>query len=251
VTRGAYALTKNQTGAITFQLFGGGWQFLAGHTIRLELLNSDTPWVLPSHSLFTVTVSDLTVELPSHQPPDGGEIVTPILNPEPAESPAAARCPSATGRLTQAALGRISLGMTRAQARRAYTHSSDHGKRYQDYFCLTPTGIRVGYASSRLLNALPAPQREQLTGRVIWASTSNPYYTVDGIRPGETLAAATTHLTLTGAFPIGLNDWYLAPNGSSTAVLKIRHDMVEEIGLCDKSLTHTHTSIIRFLRSFT
>jgi hypothetical protein len=58
---------------------GGGRTFHAGDTIRVELLAQDIPYERPALTPFTVTVSDVTIELPSHDPPDGGEIVTPAL----------------------------------------------------------------------------------------------------------------------------------------------------------------------------
>jgi hypothetical protein len=81
VSRGTYALTGGQRGTITWQLFGGGYTFPAGDTIRLELLNSDTPYLEPSENAAPVTVSDVTVELPSHDPPDGNEIVSRTFEP--------------------------------------------------------------------------------------------------------------------------------------------------------------------------
>ncbi len=105
-------------------------------------------------------------------------------------------CPLATGQLSGGTLGLARLGMTRRQARHAFVHSSDRGKRYEDFFCLTPIGVRVGYASPKLLNTLPSQQRKRLQGRVVWASTANAYYALHGIRPGATLAAASTHLKL-------------------------------------------------------
>jgi hypothetical protein len=147
-------------------------------------------------------------------------------------------------------LGLVKLGMTRAQVRRAYTHSSDRGKRYEDFFCLTPIGVRVGYASPALLKTLRASERKRYKARVVWASTSNPFYAVRGVRPGATVAAARKHLKLTGPFHIGLNFWYLATHGPSTAVLKVRHQIVQEIGIADKALTKSHKAQRRFLRSF-
>jgi hypothetical protein len=160
------------------------------------------------------------------------------------------RCPRATGTLAGTRLGLVTLGMTRAQARRAYTHSSDRHKQYEDFFCLTPIGVRVGYASPKLLHTLPSAKRAHLSNRVIWASTSSGYYAVHGIRPGATIAAAGAVLKLTGPIVIGLNHWYLAPNGSSTAVLKVRHGIIEEIGIGDKRLTHGHKAQHAFLSSF-
>jgi isoquinoline 1-oxidoreductase alpha subunit len=159
-------------------------------------------------------------------------------------------CPAATGKLSGQTLGLVKLGMTRAQARHAYTHSSNRHKHYEDFFCLTPAGVRVGYASPALLKSLPAHEHKKLEGRVVWASTSNPFYNVHGVRPGTAIAAAHKHLKLTGPFFIGLNRWYLAPNGGSTAVLKVRHDTVEEIGIGEKSLTKGHKTQLAFLRSF-
>jgi isoquinoline 1-oxidoreductase alpha subunit len=159
-------------------------------------------------------------------------------------------CPMATGELHGDKLGLLRLGMTRAQARHAFTRSSTRGKHYEDFFCLTPRGVRVGYASPKLLKMLPPHERKKYDGRVVWASTSNTFYDVHGVRPGETVAQAGKHLKLTGPFHVGLNYWYLAPNGSSTAILKTRHDVVEEIGICDKALTHGHKAQVEFLRSF-
>ena len=79
VSRGTYALTDNQQGTITWQMWGGGYTFPRGDTIRVELLASDTPTERPSLRPFVVTVSAFTIELPSHDPPNGGEIVTPSL----------------------------------------------------------------------------------------------------------------------------------------------------------------------------
>jgi X-Pro dipeptidyl-peptidase C-terminal non-catalytic domain/X-Pro dipeptidyl-peptidase (S15 family) len=80
VSRGTYALTDNQTGTITWQLWGGGYTFQKGDTIRVELLAQDAPIERPSPQPFAVTVSKFTIELPSHEPADGGEIVKPVLD---------------------------------------------------------------------------------------------------------------------------------------------------------------------------
>ena len=164
--------------------------------------------------------------------------------------PHVAGCPKATGSLSGGTLGLVKLGDTRAQAARAYTHSSNRGKQYEDFFCLTPIGVRVGFASPALLHTLPKSEQGKLAGRVIWASTSSAYYTIDGIRVGATVAAAGLKLKLTGPIHVGLNDWYIAPNGASTAVLKTRHGVIEEIGIGDKSLTGTPAARLNFFKSF-
>ena len=42
-------------------------------------------------------------------------------------------------------------------------------------------------------------------------------------------------LKITGPFHIGKNIWYLAPNGASTAVFKVRGGVVDEIGIATSS----------------
>jgi hypothetical protein len=84
----------------------------------------------------------------------------------------------------------------------------------------------------------------------VWASTSDIYFTVKGVRPGTTIKAAHKYLKLQKPFYVGRNTWYLAANGSSTAVLKVRRGIIEEIGIGDKALTRTRTADRTFLRSF-
>ena len=119
-----------------------------------------------------------------------------------------------------------------------------------DFFCLTPGGIRAGYPSPRLLRALPKRQRAKLSGHVIFLSTASPFYSLRGVRPGASLAAARRVLHLGGPLRVGLNDWYLAPYGRVRAVLKVRHGRVEEIGIAVKALTRNHRLALRFLKSF-
>jgi hypothetical protein len=66
VSRGAYRLTQNQRGRITFQLYGNGWCFAPGHRPKLELLGKDEPYLRPSNPPpFQVRVSDVQVRLPT------------------------------------------------------------------------------------------------------------------------------------------------------------------------------------------
>jgi hypothetical protein len=64
------------------------------------------------------------------------------------------RCPGATGRMTGTTIGQIRLGMTRARADYLYRRHSDRGKQYEGFFCLTPIGVRVGYATPKLFRIL-------------------------------------------------------------------------------------------------
>jgi hypothetical protein len=159
--------------------------------------------------------------------------------------------PLATGRLGVSSLGPVQLGMTRAAIRRALAHSSTRGKRYMEFFCLSPIGIPVGYASPMLLRGLSPGARRAVQGRVVLALTANRRYPLRGMRPGMRLAAVARRLHVARPFHIGLNYWYLAPNGSTTGVLKVRHGTIDEIGVAVKALTRTRLAAARFLRSFT
>ena len=160
------------------------------------------------------------------------------------------QCPAASGRISGETLGLIRLGMTRAQAHREYTRSSDRGKQYEDFFCLTPIGVRVGYGSPKLLSILTKLRRKPLENRVVWASTSNPYYALDGVRPGESIAEASLRLATEAPFHIGLNYWYLARKGNVTAVLKVRQGVVDELGIADNNLTNGRPAQRALMNSF-
>ena len=95
VSRGAYRLLDNQSGPVTFQLHGNGYRFEPGHVPKLELLGRDnaavtgpatlgTGYLRPSNGAFTVQVSDLTIELPTAERPNGGQIVAPRFAIDPA-----------------------------------------------------------------------------------------------------------------------------------------------------------------------
>ena len=157
-------------------------------------------------------------------------------------------CPLATGRLRGDKLGLVRLGMTRAQARRAYTASTLRHTTHEDSFCLTPAGVRVGYASPPLLKTLPEGERARFEGRVIWAATVSTFYDLHGVRVGTTLKDAHRHLKLTGPIRIAGGDWYLAPNGSATGILKVGKGAVTEIGIGEKALTHGQKTRDELLR---
>jgi hypothetical protein len=164
--------------------------------------------------------------------------------------PSVPHCPAATGTMTGTSIGLARLGMTRTRARYLYRRHSDRGKRYEDFFCLTPIGVRVGYASPLLLKALPTARRATLTGRVVWASTSNPYYSLDGIRPGESITSAAAVLHPAPPFRIGLNYWYVARAPGYTAVLKVRDGVVKELGIATNALTATRAAQSVLMHSF-
>jgi len=79
VSRGIYRLDDDQKGRVTFQLFGNGYRFEAGHRVRLELLGRDAPTFRASNGTFSVKVSDLQVNLPVlEQPGTTSQIGTPV-----------------------------------------------------------------------------------------------------------------------------------------------------------------------------
>jgi hypothetical protein len=57
---------------------GNGYRFQAGHTVKLELLGQDSPYLRPSNGSFTVTVSALSAELPALETPGSGQVVKPV-----------------------------------------------------------------------------------------------------------------------------------------------------------------------------
>ncbi len=46
-------------------------------------------------------------------------------------------------------------------------------------------------------------ERGRYIGRVIWITSANTRYAVDGIRPGTSIKTATAHLNLSSAFAVG------------------------------------------------
>ena len=159
-------------------------------------------------------------------------------------------CAQPTGRLAGYSLGPIRLGMTRAHVRRILGKFSTRHRRYMDFYCLYPTGIRAGYPSPNLLSSLPARERSRIKGRAILVLTSASYYSLRAIRPGATLTDAAHVLKIGKPYHIGLNYWYLAPDGAARAVLKVRHGIVEEIGIANPRLTATRRAALRFMKSF-
>jgi hypothetical protein len=159
-------------------------------------------------------------------------------------------CPAAGGSVTREGIGPFRLGMTRSQALAADPRVATRGRAYEDYFCLVGGGIRVGYPAPQLLAILPASERGAYRARLIWMSTSNSRYAIHGVRNGTRLEAAAVRLRLEPVIVVGVNDWYLAPNGADTAVLKVRRGIVAEIGIAENAITATRAAQRTFLNSF-
>jgi hypothetical protein len=160
-------------------------------------------------------------------------------------------CPAATGSVSGTRIGPLALGFTAAQVKHADPRATVRNSSLHLFVCQTPAGTRVGFASTQELASLPRADRSHYAGRVVLISTANARYAIHGIRPGATGTAAAHALKLSPVFVIGLNDWYLAADGTVTAVFKVRHGVVEEIGIADRALTDGSRARQRtFLTSF-
>jgi hypothetical protein len=60
-------LKDNQKGNAVFQLNGNAYKFARGHTVELELLGQDPNYMRKSNGKFTVTVSKLSLSLPTRE----------------------------------------------------------------------------------------------------------------------------------------------------------------------------------------
>src|ERR1039458_187505 len=160
----------------------------------------------------------------------------------------AGSCPVATGQVIATTLGPVTLASTRAHARHVLSGYTARNY-YTDNFCLYHgSGIRVGYSSTRLLGTIATAKH--MGGKIVLALTANPYYALDGVRPGTRLATAARELKLGKAIRWGLNTWYVIPGTSSNGVLKVRHGVIREVGIATKSLTGTRTAQQALLSSF-
>jgi predicted acyl esterase len=65
ISRGVYRLNESQTGTITFQLHGNGYEFAKGDTVKLQLLGRDTPYYRASNGAFSIEVTNVTASLPT------------------------------------------------------------------------------------------------------------------------------------------------------------------------------------------
>jgi len=225
-----------------------------GHRLRLTLTTSDSPHLLP----IAEQAANLAGGIYEVQRRFGAAsfIELPLTTANLAatslsySSAAGFSCARPSGRLAGRSLGPVRLGMARKLARGLFPHASTKGKRYMDFFCPGHNAIRVGYPSPKLLRALSPTERSRIDGRVVLALTSSPHYALRGVHPGTRLVAAARRLRVGKGFHVGLNWWYLAPNGASRGVLRVRHGVIEEVGIADTRLTNGRSEAWRFLTSF-
>ena len=161
----------------------------------------------------------------------------------------ATRCADPTGALNATTLGAVTLGATRARTHQMlprFTVRSYH----TDNFCLSGgQGVRVGYASARLLGT-SSTARQTITATVVLALTANRFYTLRGVRPGARLSTAAHQLKLAAPIRWGANDWYVIPGATSNGLLKVRHGVIQEVGIVNKQLTGGRAAQLRLLRNF-
>ncbi len=223
-----------------------------GHRLRVTIATADFPHVLPSATQLPNLVGGVYSLEHSAVYPSSVEL--PFVAGGPSELRAAGSkplgCPAATGALRGTTLGPLRLGMTRARARRAFVSSSARGHRYVAFYCLSPDGIRAGFPSPRLLRLLPRARRRPAGGTVILALTANRHFALRGVRPGARLAAVARRLSAGRGFAVGVNRWYLTAGRRVRGVLKVRHGVIEEIGIAEARFARSRAAARAFLRGF-
>jgi ABC-2 type transport system ATP-binding protein len=239
-----------QAHTLTIPLEGVAADVAAGSTYTLQITDGTTVY-FAARSAGLIDLSKISVSIPTVAAGASSVVTgaTPTGVSKPAQPGARFSCSAPSGRLAGRSLGPVSLGMTRARARRPFARVSTRGHRYMDFFCPANGGIRVGYASPALLRTLSRREAGRIRGRVVLVLTANRHYALRGVRAGSRLAVARRRLRLDRGFGVGVNRWYLAPAGAGRAVLKVRRGMIEEIGIAEPRLT-TARLAPRFLRSF-
>jgi pimeloyl-ACP methyl ester carboxylesterase len=165
-------------------------------------------------------------------------------------TPGTLRCPRPTGRLKGHSLGPLTLGWTRARARRTLPRFGVTYKNMDNFCLFAGRGIRVGYPSKKLLRSLSPNKRARFAGRIILALTANPYYALNGARPGMRLASLPHRLRAGKPLHLGRSSWYLVPGKASDGLIKVRGGIIQEVGIASKQLSHGRAAQLRLLRSF-
>ncbi len=161
------------------------------------------------------------------------------------------RCPKPSGRILGQRVGPLRLGMKRTQARHKLRLFNVTYNQFDDFCLRGGWGIRAGYPSRVLQRQLSRRLRRLVRGRIVIALTANPFYSEAGVRPGQPILKLLRVLTGTPqVYTIGLNQWYVIPRPRAAWVLKVRHGVVQEVGLADKRLTRGSRAALRFMTSF-
>jgi hypothetical protein len=142
------------------------------------------------------------------------------------------------------------LGLSRTKVRGQFAKRDLRGHRFIDVSCAGHIVITVGYPSSKLLASVAPAQRRGLGGRAVLILTSSRHFALRGVRPGTRLATVAPRLHVGRPFAVGHNRWYLLADGSARGVAKVRHGIVEEVGIANRSLTNRRARARRFLGGF-
>jgi hypothetical protein len=204
-----------------------------------QLLLPNTAHLFMVHTSLPTWVDYVVNWLTSHGLPG-----TPVV-------PGTQRCPKPTGRLAGLSLGPLRLGWTRAHARRTLRRFGVTANNMDNFCLFAGSGIRVGYPSAKLSRRLSPRQRARIAGRAILALTANPYYALEGARPGMRVAAVSRRLGARRPFHIGRNDWYVVAGQASHGVLKVRGGIIQEVGIAGLQPTQGRAAQRRLLTSFT
>jgi hypothetical protein len=159
-------------------------------------------------------------------------------------------CYRPSGTLAGTRLGPTRLGTTRPAVRHEFAKLDRRGRRYMDFFCTGHNGIRVGYPSHALLHSLSRGQRRRISGRAVLILTSSRHFALRGVHPDTRLARVARRLHVSRPYVVGLNRWYLVADGSACGVIKVRHGVIQEVGIADRWLTTPRARARRLLSSF-
>jgi hypothetical protein len=239
-----------QAHTLTISLEAVAADVTSGSTYTLQITDGTSVY-FAARSAGLVDLSKISVSVPTAAA-GASSVVTGATPAGPTTTQTTPKftCSAPSGAIAGRSLGPVSLGMTRARARRPFARFSTRGRRYMDFFCPRGGGIRVGYASPALLHGRSARERRQLRNRVVLVLTASHHFAIKHVRTGSRLTAARRRLALGRGFHIGLNEWYLASDGAVRAVLQVRRGIVAEIGIADRKLTAPRRSAARFLRTF-
>jgi hypothetical protein len=105
-------------------------------------------------------------------------------------------------------------------------------------------------ATPKVLRRLDVKERARLRGTVVWASTWSDHYAIRGLRMGAKQAAVEKKLPHGQLLQIGKNDWYLAPDGTVTAVFKLDAHRVTELGIALRAVTGTRRADRTLMSNF-
>jgi hypothetical protein len=211
----------------------GTWTGIPSFTY--QWMRGTTPITGATADTYTVTILDegstLTCAVTAH---DDGGIVSATSPGVVVAQRGTLRCPKPSGSFSPQQVGPFSLGELRSTARRSFPRWKVIQSGFDNFCLYGGWGIRGAYKHNRFA----------------FLDTANPYYTLKGISPGDTLAALRRKLKLGKVIVIGANNWYVAVGSTSNYVFKSRRGIVDEIGIAIKRDTTGRAAQKRFLSSF-